>query len=303
MSNGMIGMDSSEVRTLANNVRTQASRIGTVVSGVDGLIHQLTAEWQGADAQAFVGWWQSQHRPALLGVEAAVAGLAQSADNRAQQQDNASAAVGGSVGSGGTGSAAAGAAAGVGAVGAVTAAAASASVASGSSAANEAAISWAENQASEGGSGTLFSGPNTNCLAFVTQAFGGSVPNGSTILANLAQHGIQPVSPGNGAYAQDLYNDYKASGVAMNTTLPPPKGAIVFYNYTGYTPGVAPSGSPDLGHVGISAGNGEIVCTQDISGLPGVAEVQAVVPGTNALALSNGEASWCTFEGWCMPPS
>jgi len=171
------------------------------------------------------------------------------------------------------------------------------------SAAAQSAIAWASNQSSNGGIGALFDRPNSNCLGFVTQAYSPALPDQPQLLADLSQHGLQPVSPGDGVFAQDLYNYYKVTGVSMSTSLPPPKGALVFYNYTGYAPGQAPAGAPDLGHVGISLGNGQIICTQDIPGLPGVATVSAVAPNSSVLQLSDGAKSWCTFEGWCMPPS
>lgn len=106
MSN-MIGMDSSEVRTLATNIRAQAERITTLINGIDVLVHQIASEWIGPDASEFVVWWQQQHRPALVAAESAVMGLAQSAENRAKAQDEASSAlVGGSAVGAGLGAAA-----------------------------------------------------------------------------------------------------------------------------------------------------------------------------------------------------
>src|ERR1700728_925306 len=91
----MSGMDTAEIRVLANNIRAQANGIQSVVGNIDGIVAQLGNVWHGPDATALAGWWQSQHRPALVSAESAVAGLAQSADNRAKAQDDASGATGG----------------------------------------------------------------------------------------------------------------------------------------------------------------------------------------------------------------
>lgn len=103
MSSGMIGMDTADVRVLANNIRTQADRINSVVSNVDGIVHQLIGAWSGQDATEFAGWWQQKHRPALVSVEQLISGLAQSAENRAHDQDVVSSASG--TGGGGSSSA------------------------------------------------------------------------------------------------------------------------------------------------------------------------------------------------------
>lgn len=91
------GMDAGEVRQLAAQMRNQAAAISGAIATVDGLVHQLLGAWNGRDASEFQGWWQQQHRPALVECQAAVTGLAQSADNNAQSQDLASSASAGST--------------------------------------------------------------------------------------------------------------------------------------------------------------------------------------------------------------
>lgn len=107
MSN-LFGMDADEVRSLAGRMRSQADAIADVIARVDGIVHQIGQSWHGGRANEFVGWWQRQHRPALVALRERVTGLAQSADNNASQQDAASSS------NGSVGGSAAGTVAGVG---------------------------------------------------------------------------------------------------------------------------------------------------------------------------------------------
>jgi len=90
----MTGMDSGAIRTLAGHIRGQADGITHVVSAVDRIVSQLGQSWHGSDASEFIGWWQQTHRPSLIQAEQTLAGLAQSADNNAGQQDAASGVAG-----------------------------------------------------------------------------------------------------------------------------------------------------------------------------------------------------------------
>lgn len=93
MSN-LMGMDTGEVRLLASRIRAQAEALQGVVGKIDAVAHQIAQAWQGPDATEFIGWWQQQHRMALLRAHQSLAGLAQSADNNAAQQDQASGVTG-----------------------------------------------------------------------------------------------------------------------------------------------------------------------------------------------------------------
>ncbi len=84
------GMDIGEVESLGHQLMNQGNAIQSVISAVDGIVNTLESVWKGPDATEFQGWWQSQHRPALVAAEAAVHGLGQSALNNAQQQIDAS---------------------------------------------------------------------------------------------------------------------------------------------------------------------------------------------------------------------
>ncbi|MCL4435034.1 MAG: hypothetical protein M1399_09825, partial [Actinobacteria bacterium] len=68
----------------------QGNAIQSVVSAVDGIVNALESAWKGPDATEFQGWWEMQHRPALINAESAIHGLGQSALNNAQQQISAS---------------------------------------------------------------------------------------------------------------------------------------------------------------------------------------------------------------------
>ncbi len=103
----------------------QGNAIQSVVSAVDGIVNALESAWKGPDATEFQGWWEMQHRPALINAESAIHGLGQSALNNAQQQISASGMqTAGVVASAGV--VAGGVAAGAGAVGGSAAGAAAA---------------------------------------------------------------------------------------------------------------------------------------------------------------------------------
>jgi uncharacterized protein YukE len=91
------GMDAGVVRDVANRVDAQAEQLLRAVSAIDNLVQQCAQAWRGQDAHDFVGWWQSQHKPALQRAHDSLAGLAQSARNNASDQDTASHASGASV--------------------------------------------------------------------------------------------------------------------------------------------------------------------------------------------------------------
>lgn len=97
-----VGMDSGEVRAYAGRLRGQANALMSIISHIDGIVHQIGHNWQGPEATEFVGWWQQRHRPNLIHIQKDLAGLAQSADNNAAQQDAASDAGSQSTGRGGS---------------------------------------------------------------------------------------------------------------------------------------------------------------------------------------------------------
>ncbi|MDA8282312.1 MAG: WXG100 family type VII secretion target [Actinomycetota bacterium] len=84
------GMDPDVVHALGQQLKNQEQAIRSTVSAVDGIINQMEGSWKGPDAVQFLGWWQQQHRPALLQAADAVGGLGQSAWNNVEQQIQAS---------------------------------------------------------------------------------------------------------------------------------------------------------------------------------------------------------------------
>ena len=121
----MDGLDVDAVRAHGAGLKAQAQHLDGIAQAISAIVSQAESLWHGREATDFAGWWNQQHRPALLAAAHAVAGLGTSAINNADEQARASSASGASAG--GTGAVAAsagvGAAAGAGAAVAGTAAA------------------------------------------------------------------------------------------------------------------------------------------------------------------------------------
>jgi WXG100 family type VII secretion target len=83
---GMEGMDPDVVEGLGNQLKNQENSIQSIVSAVDGIINQIEGSWRGNDATEFMGWWQQQHKPALVAAATAIGGLGTSAQNNAAAQ-------------------------------------------------------------------------------------------------------------------------------------------------------------------------------------------------------------------------
>lgn len=86
----MVGMDTGVVRQIGHDLKNQASQIHTVISTVDRLVNNASANWKGKDAQDFHSWWTGQHRPHLVDLQHKLEGLGTSAINNANEQDNVS---------------------------------------------------------------------------------------------------------------------------------------------------------------------------------------------------------------------
>jgi WXG100 family type VII secretion target len=84
------GMDPDVVQNLGQQLKNQENSLHSIVSAIDGIINQMDGSWKGADATQFLGWWQQQHRPAMMAAATAIGGLGQSAFNNADQQRQAS---------------------------------------------------------------------------------------------------------------------------------------------------------------------------------------------------------------------
>ena len=85
------GMNVGEVRGLAKRLDDQAGKInGELISQINGILSSLESNWQGGDFVKFKGWWETEHRPRLQKLAEDISGLAQSARNNAQEQENVS---------------------------------------------------------------------------------------------------------------------------------------------------------------------------------------------------------------------
>lgn len=82
----MMGMDPDVVEGIGANLQNQAQAVQSVISAVDGLIGQAEAAWKGADADQFRDAWNSQYKPALNQMNAALTDLGTAAKNNAANQ-------------------------------------------------------------------------------------------------------------------------------------------------------------------------------------------------------------------------
>jgi uncharacterized protein YukE len=85
---GFTGMDITQVRNLANTMRTKADEIENIMSQ---LTNQLKgAQWVGPDRQRFESDWDGQYCSSLRNVIQGLQDAATNADQNAQQQEQAS---------------------------------------------------------------------------------------------------------------------------------------------------------------------------------------------------------------------
>ena len=94
------GMDADAVRSAATRLDGEAVRLTSIISAIDNNVGHAEQVWRGHDLEQFVGWWRTQHRPALLRAHESITGLARSLVNNASDQDHAS-GLGGAAASGG----------------------------------------------------------------------------------------------------------------------------------------------------------------------------------------------------------
>jgi hypothetical protein len=85
------GLDVDVVLAQGAGLKVQATHLDGIIQAVSALVGHAESIWHGPDARAFVGWWDQQHRPALLAAAQAVSGLGQSAINNAHDQAHTSA--------------------------------------------------------------------------------------------------------------------------------------------------------------------------------------------------------------------
>lgn len=82
------GMDITQVRQLATQMRSKADEIDTIMSTLTSALG--SAQWVGADRQQFEGDWNSQYCSMLRNVSQGLRDAATRADQNAGQQETAS---------------------------------------------------------------------------------------------------------------------------------------------------------------------------------------------------------------------
>jgi uncharacterized protein YukE len=236
----MEGMDVGEVESLGHQLMNQGNTIQTVINAIDGIVNTMESVWKGPDATEFMGWWQSQHRPALENAESAVHGLGQSALNNAKQQIDASgmmtagvlAGAGVAVGGAAVGASAVSGSGQVGAGSAANAAQAGAMGAGLSPETRQAIVNTAQGKLGGGWEPAYQEAaptatPGEWCGGFVTWA--------------LKKNGVSPkvADPG---YVYSWLDAAKTPGSGVVTTSHPEVGDVVVWPY---------SAPPGGGHMGI----------------------------------------------------
>jgi uncharacterized protein YukE len=73
------GLDVEAVQAQGANLKSQSQHLDGIIQNIQGLVAQLEGVWHGQDSRDFQGWWEQQHRPALMAASQAVSGLGQSA--------------------------------------------------------------------------------------------------------------------------------------------------------------------------------------------------------------------------------
>lgn len=191
----LTGMNTQDVRQLADSLRRASDDLSRLVSTVDG--HVNAVHWVGHDADMFKHEWWPQHRQGLLAAAAAVHGLAQSATNNVTAQEKVSAATG----AGSTGGASPGVHHAAPSMGTPAQPLAS----SAESAEAKTSIDWATNQMQNDPTGWY-----KKCLGFVAQSWAAA---GNNSLFNYDDPNVFVA-----AHQEELQKGW-----------PPPPGAAVFY--------------------------------------------------------------------------
>ncbi|MCW2783418.1 MAG: phlA [Marmoricola sp.] len=98
MPPSLLGMDSAQVSALGTRLVQDADAMDQLVTAVRQLVSGLDSSWRCPDFQRFHAEWEATHSPALAAIAQGMRSHGQAALTQAQQQDQASAAVGGLVG-------------------------------------------------------------------------------------------------------------------------------------------------------------------------------------------------------------
>lgn len=84
------GMNVETVRRIGGDLQRQAEGLNSIQRSVDTLIQRAQQNWSGKDLNDFAGWWRDQHRPQLSRLVEALSGLATSAKNNVDEQEQVS---------------------------------------------------------------------------------------------------------------------------------------------------------------------------------------------------------------------
>lgn len=100
---GFMGMDPEVMRGVAHRLQGQAAQLDGVIATVQRTVDEAAAVWAGHDAQAFYGWWTSQHRPALQAAHRALVDVVAAIERNIAEQERVSGQGGTHGGPGGGG--------------------------------------------------------------------------------------------------------------------------------------------------------------------------------------------------------
>jgi uncharacterized protein YukE len=86
---GFLGMDASQVRSLASQFASDAEEIQRIAESLTAGLEKVF--WVGSDAASFRSDWHGSHRAQLIAIANALRDAATCANNNATQQEQASA--------------------------------------------------------------------------------------------------------------------------------------------------------------------------------------------------------------------
>lgn len=83
MASGQIRMTPDTMRTRAGEYRTEAEKVGDVITKMDSLLETLLSEWEGAASQAYADKFD-ELRPAFVDAQELIEDIATALDQTAQ---------------------------------------------------------------------------------------------------------------------------------------------------------------------------------------------------------------------------
>ncbi len=89
---GQIRITPDQMRSRANEYRTEADNVGSVISRMDSLLSALQEEWEGEASRAYEGRFQ-ELRPSFVRAQDLINEIAQSLDATAQSLEETDASI------------------------------------------------------------------------------------------------------------------------------------------------------------------------------------------------------------------